>query len=285
MSSSRAAKAAPAAVGGGTVVRARGPLCTGTLAALGRSGRARTRASASATTRSMSTPGSVRPRPGRPAPLPRLWRIGAAVASLVLTTPSVAPPTPRGPCRAPRVPRCSVNQRFLPARMRARSWASMAGSSASPLLPTARPAPPPRSAASASASMTVGGCRAPGGRRERPGPSVNDRRGALRAPLGTTRSSLVAPLAARDARVALLVGSAAAATAAADARVDGRAGASAATRRASTTDGPTSANVEGSISSSITSATPACPEWAISPATGRWEAAKDRVHGRRHTVG
>jgi len=169
--------------------------------------------------------------------------------------------------------------------MRARSWASMAGSSASPLLPTALPAPPVRSAASASVSVTVGGCRAPGRRRERPGPSVKDRPGALRAPLGTTRSMLVAPLAAHDARVVLLVDRPAAATAAADVRVDGRAGASAATGRASTTDGPPSATFEGSTSSLIISATPAFPEWAISPATGRWEAAKDLVHERGRTAG
>jgi len=80
---------------------------------------------------------------------------------------------------------------------------------------------------------------------------------------------LRAPLAARDARVALLVGRPAAATAAADARVGGRAGASAATGRAPTADGPTSAAFEGSTSSSIISATPAFPEWATSPATGR----------------
>jgi len=161
-SSSRAAKAAPAVVGGGTVVRARGPLCNGTRAALGRSGRARRRASAAATTRSMSTPGSVWPCPEWPAPLTRLWPLGAAAPFLVVTSLSAAPPTPRDPRRAPRVPRCSVNQRFLPARMRARSWASMEGSSASPLLPTACPAPPLRSAASASVAVTVGGCRAPG---------------------------------------------------------------------------------------------------------------------------
>jgi len=95
----------------------------------------------------------------------------------------------------------------------------------------------------------------------------------------------VAPLVARDARVVLLVGRPAAATAAADARVDGRAGASAATGRAPTTDGPTSATFEGSASSSIISATPAFPEWAIGPATGRWEAVKDLVHERRHTSG